>query len=353
MTLDEMSRQLAGMKQTLPLGQTARQGELLCHLAGLTLSQEGTLELLGLEYDPDYLERQEEQSWKDPAPTRRQTLLRQENLPFRRLTEGFPETISLGGLSLKPSQSQSDYGAEGQAPLFCRLLDQGWNPGPLSKTPLDRLMVSRWTLGENWEEIPEIDPQAPVEFTMQKKIERRPVELPLTLEVGRGTEKIPFTDQTTGQTLWMQILQTRLEDMWAQMEQVFAHHRRQGRIPAEQIDRMQAQFERDFARECPRGMLYPAVEYQCEDDSQLDFYLASYLDEPQDFSGHSFGFLTKPEQSRTPEGRKIQTAILQSPVAPDTRTIQAELFCRLVPINPPPILFGRQAPTGKLRGGLR
>lgn len=351
MTLEEMGRRLAETKQTLPLGQTARQGELLCHLAGLALGQEGTLELLTLEYDPDYPDWREEQSEGEaPPPTQRQLLLRQETLPFRRILQGFARTISFGGVLLEPSQAQSDYGAEGQAALFCRLLDQGWNPGPLRETPLDRLMVSRWTFQGNYEKIPEIDPQAPVEFTMQKKIERRPVELPLTLEVGRGTEKIPFTDQTTGQTLWMQILQTRLEDMWAQMEQVFACHRRQGQIPAEQLDQMQAQFEQDFARECPKGMLYPVIEYQCEDDSQLDFYLPSYLDGPQDCSGHSFGFFIRPEQNQTPEGRKIYAAALQRPVAPDARTIQAELFCRLVQIEPPPILFGRQAPTGKLRG---
>lgn len=335
MRLEELCQQLSQLRQTLPLGKTLRQGELICHLAGLALDCQGQLRLLALEYDPaypDWLEQQAPEARRErPEPsTRRQLMLRQDDLPFRRVLEGFPREISFGDLSFRCGEWDNTYGGQGQTALFCRLLDQGWDPGPVGELPLQELCFSRWTLEGQYDRIPAIDPQAPVSFSMQPERKRHPVQLPLTLTVGQGTGKMTFTDQATGETLWMQVLQVRLEDMWAQMEQVFAHHRQQGQLPPEQIDQMQAQFQQDFAQKCPRSMRYPVVEYQCQDDCQLDFYLSRYLDEPPGDGGDSIGFLVRPEQRRTPEGWKIQTAVLQQPVEPDTRLIQAELFCRYV-----------------------
>lgn len=335
MRLEDLRQQLFQVGQTLPLGHSLWQGELLCHLAGLALDRQGKLRLLALEHDPaypDWLEQQNPEARRERPglSTRRQLMLRQDDLPFRRVLQGFPREISFGDLSFRCGEWDNTYGGQQQAALFCRLLDQGWDPGPAGTLPLQELCFSRWTLEGEYDRIPAIDPRAPVSFAMQPERKRHPVQLPLQLAVGRGTEPITFTDQTTGETLWMQVLQVRLEDMWAQMEQVFAHHRQQGQLPPEQIDRMQAQFEQDFARKCPRSMRYPVVEYQCQDDCQLDFYLSRYLDEPPEDGGDSMGFLVRPEQQRTPEGRKIQTAVLQQPVEPDTRLIQAELFGRYV-----------------------
>ncbi len=338
MTLSQLRQNLSEIKQTLPLGRTLEKGELVCHLAGLALDREGTLHLVALEDDPAYsfwLEEQQDPENQQPKQplTRRQLLLRQEDPPFRRILEGFPQNISFGDRSFRCCQWGSDYGAEQQAGLFCRLLDQGWDPAPVEHRSLDRLLFSRWTLEGHYNRMPELDLQAPVSFAMQPDRRRHPVELPLELTVGQGTEKITFTDQTTGETFWMQVLQVRLEDMWAQMEQVFAEHRRRGQLPPEQIDQMQAQFEQDFARKCPRGMRYPVVEYQCQDDCQLDLYLSRYLEQPPQDSGSDMGFLLRPEQDQTPEGRKIQVAVLQQPVEPDTQIIQAELFGRYAPVE--------------------
>lgn len=343
MTLAGMKSQLEHLRQTAPIGQTIRKGELICRLSGLTLDEEGTLRLLALEIDPEYWDWLEERKNAfDPPPlTRRQAMLRQENPPFRRVV-GFPQEIFFGQLGLKIAQWSSEYGAENQAALFCRLLSQGWDPGELGQWGLDRLLFSCWTFEGKFEKIPEIDCQELVRFWMRETTEVHPVELPLSLTVEQGTEKILFTDKTDGKTRWMQILSLRLEDMWRQMEEVFDEHRRRGELPAEQIDQMQAQFTQDFAKVCPRGMLYPVIEYQCEDDSQLDFDLSQSLDQPQDSSGHSFGFLVRPEQGHSLEGRKIRAAVIQQPVAPDAKKIQAELFSRLAQREATCVQFGKE-----------
>ena len=54
MTLAGMKSQLEHLRQTAPIGQTIRKGELICRLSGLTLDEEGTLRLLALEIDPEY-----------------------------------------------------------------------------------------------------------------------------------------------------------------------------------------------------------------------------------------------------------------------------------------------------------
>ncbi len=334
-TLEGMKNRLEGIRRLLPIGQTIRREDLLCHLAGLELDREGALHLLALELDPEYgdwLDAQNSScSCKEKPPlTRRQALSICENPPFRRAVEGGVREIFFGERGLKPSQWEAEYGAESQAALFFRLLDQGWDPGELAQWRLDRLAFSRWTFEGGYERIPDVDCQAPIRFVMEGRQKAHLVELPLRLAVGQGTEKITVTDKTSGETFWIQILQTRLENMWRKMENVFAEHRRRGQIPPEHIDQMEAKFQRDFASICPRGMVYPVIEYQCQGDFQLDFYLRDYLDSPEQSSGAAMVFLTRPEQNQTPEGRNIQAAVLQQPVAPDTGEIQAELFCRYV-----------------------
>ena len=64
MTLSQLRQNLSEIHQTLPLGRTLEQEELICHLAGLVLDREGILHLVALEDDPAYSFWLEEQ--QDP-----------------------------------------------------------------------------------------------------------------------------------------------------------------------------------------------------------------------------------------------------------------------------------------------
>ena len=120
MTLVGMKSQLEHLRQTAPIGQTIRKGELICRLSGLTLDEEGTLRLLALEIDPEYWDWLEERKNAfDPPPlTRRQAMLRQENPPFRRVV-GFPQEIFFWptGVENRPMEQRIRGGKPGRLVL--------------------------------------------------------------------------------------------------------------------------------------------------------------------------------------------------------------------------------------------
>jgi len=77
---------------------------------------------------------------------------------------------------------------------------------------------------------------------------------------------------------------------------------------------------------CPRGMYFPVVEYECEDDMTVQFYYISFLDEKPVFGSGAMGFIVRPEQPADMPWLKLKTAVIQEPVPADTVTIEAEIF---------------------------
>lgn len=97
-------------------------------------------------------------------------------------------------------------------------------------------------------------------------------------------------------------------------------------MTAEEITRTRLDFEGKISRICPRGMYFPVVEYECEENISLQFFSKSYLDAKPSHSGVNMGFLVKPDQPAGILGLKLKAALIQEPVPPDTKTIEAELF---------------------------
>ncbi|MHB8076670.1 hypothetical protein [Desulfosporosinus fructosivorans] len=85
-----------------------------------------------------------------------------------------------------------------------------------------------------------------------------------------------------------------------------------------------AEFEERFSGMCPKGMCYPVIEYECEEDMSLQFYNKRWLDAELIHKKSALGFFM---QSDEPIGKldlKLKAAIIQEPMMANTVNIEAE-----------------------------
>ena len=94
----------------------------------------------------------------------------------------------------------------------------------------------------------------------------------------------------------------------------------------EELARNKSQFEERFSKMCPKGMSYPVVEYECEEEISLQFYSKRWLEAEPIHNNSAMGFLIKPDEPTGELGMKLKAAVIQEPVAANTASLEAELF---------------------------
>lgn len=327
MTLLQLQDHLLQTREIRPIGRTVLVGEHACHAMGLALSEDGTLQLWVVHHDPDFRER-------GGLPHTAQTNRDQLRAVGESKT-GVPlsvpvETVTIGNLSFHTGQSESwpcDLDRFEVTTLLTRFLLSGWNPAGIEDQSLHELVLTALSLDGRFDAIPALEPGAPVRLSMREEPRRHLVEQPITLEVGGAyPDKLFFTEQDTGRRRWAQINQVALCDMWAEMEELFADPRMKERASEEALARSRAQLEASLAQQCPRGLCYPAVEYECKAGLTLQFYTRRWLDAPHKPSSHALLF--RGEKGRTGRlGLPLKSDLLQDPTPGGTAEVEAELFC--------------------------
>jgi len=194
-------------------------------------------------------------------------------------------------------------------------------------------MDLKMNMGVNWntfdgsyDAIPAFDNQAPIRFSRQQSSTRHLVELPVSLAVGSEyPNKLHFTAKGEEQQ-WVQINRVALCDMWAEMSKTFDDPRMEEQVSLEELAQRKAEFEEYFSEICPKGMCYAVVEYECEEDISLQFYSKRWLDAEPIHSNGAMGFIMSPDETTGKLGLKLKAAVIPEPIAPNTTSIEAELF---------------------------
>lgn len=136
------------------------------------------------------------------------------------------------------------------------------------------------------------------------------------------------------------INRAELVDMWKEHEAHYAdpEYKKMAlkHVTEEQFEETKRQSFRVLEQECPEGMCYIAIEYECTLDVSLDFYSREYLDSRPEESQSCTTFMLascKPDQETGCHGMKMRAAMIRMPVAADTKEIKAELFLarRMIP----------------------
>lgn len=148
------------------------------------------------------------------------------------------------------------------------------------------------------------------------------------LNVNKSSEypdKLYFRDKISGEQHWVRINRVTLCDMWAEMAKTFANPRLKEQS-SEEVDRSKGEFEELFSEMCPKGMCYPVIEYECEEDIFLQFYSKRWLDAEPIHKNSVLGFSLKTDEPIGKLGLKLKGDIIQEPMPANTVSIEAELF---------------------------
>lgn len=171
------------------------------------------------------------------------------------------------------------------------------------------------------------------------------IEKPIGLTIDSQGYEISFsiTDQDgTVHNAVCYINSITLIDMWAEYDKQFAdpEYQKKARehVSEEEFENMKQDMYRALEQECPRGMCYVGIEYECECevDLSLQFYAVEYLESaPVAHQGSAAVYLSnpKPDKELGIHGLKLHASVLHTPVSPDAKELQAELFaaCEYIP----------------------
>jgi hypothetical protein len=211
--------------------------------------------------------------------------------------------------------------------ILSEFLRHGWQPDGIDVQSIDMLFLTSLELDGDYTDIPAFGENPALRFTMRPDNVSYLVEQPITLTVGGDYhDKLWFRDSITGEEHWAQINRVYLSDMWADMAKTFANPKIQEQMTSEQIAQAKSHLEEKLIEICPKGMCFPIIEYECEEDILLRFYSKAYLDAMSIHRSSGIGFIVSSDQPTGILGVKLKADIIQEPVPANTVSIEAELF---------------------------
>jgi hypothetical protein len=350
MNIRYLKELLDNTREIMVIGKTAEVNGVVCHVMGVV--RDGTkMRLLVLQYDEEFHRRVQEAevlqddqdflqyvdensedylSYIPEIPqTNRMVLLGTREIeatnPFQGVRkiafgEGEFEVNSWGSQLLSAQDWKSVL-------LLYEFLHHAWQPDGIDLQSIDRLFLTSMELDGEYTAIPSFGENPILRFIMGPESIPYPVEQPIKLVVGENyPNKLWFQNGVNGEEHWAHINRVYLMDVWAEMEKNFANDELQEQMNQQQLSRIKADFEKRLLKICPRGMCFPVIEYECEQDISLQFYSQAYLDAIPVNRNSSMGFSVQPNQPTGKLGMKLMAEIIQEPFPENTASIDAELF---------------------------
>ena len=211
--------------------------------------------------------------------------------------------------------------------IIAQFLNYGWQPDEMDYQNIDMLFLTSLVLDGDYMSIPVSNQNPELRFVMGPCHEVHQVEKPITLVVGEDyPDRLMFWDVTTGVEHWVQINRVYLLDMWEEADKIFSNPNFQEQMTSEEITQIRLDFERKLLEVCPKGMCFPVIEYECEDELSLKFYTRSFLDAKPLSRSSGMGFIIRPDQPTGALGLRLKAALIQEPFPTNTNTIEVELF---------------------------
>lgn len=216
--------------------------------------------------------------------------------------------------------------------FYIMMREHGWKiseESPLYTSGWERLQMSVIELRDEMEELPDWGMDLEVVKDSYPKTEL--LEVPVMLTCGeQPVITFRLADGTQAECYINKIC---LQDVWAELEQRFEDEEYRNRVlehmSMEEFQKMKEQCEEALLADCPRGMCYMLVEYECSRDVVLNFYATSYLDsKPRVHSGSATALLLmhRPDTKEGTHGLKLRGQVIQTPIEPKAASLEAELF---------------------------
>lgn len=316
------------------IGKSSEVDGIICNVMGI-VRHGAQMHLLILQYDEGYQERIEEREAAELSdtpdiPRSNRMFLRNDRKnepinPFRSVRKAFIADREFEVFSSECNRLNTQDWEH--LLVIAQFLNNGWQPNEIDYQDIDMLFLNRLKLEGDYNSIPVFSQNPELRFVMRPCNEVCQVEKPVALKVGgQYPDKITFRDATTGAEHWVQINRVYLVDIWEEMNKTFSNPEFQEKLTPEEINQVRLNFEKKFTEVCPKGMYFPVVKYECEEDISLQFYSRSYLDAEPVHRSSGMVFMFRPDQPLGILGLKLKAAVIQEPVPADTETIEAEIF---------------------------
>lgn len=220
--------------------------------------------------------------------------------------------------------------------FFSQMLDAGWEIGedsPFYSLDWSCIGLAALELQGSYEKLPKL--AGPMEFTIGFTSRSHILQIPVELKIGQADE-LHFTPEN-GEEVMCYVNQVDMAEPLKEEREKFADEQYRERIlqhcSQEEFEDMKRTVFETLQADCPEGMGYFTVEYECtRENFSLQFYAAEYLDSvPEEKEGCSsmIMFGGKPEEETGPHGLRNRIAVVQYAVPVESKALRAELFMAL------------------------
>lgn len=309
-------------QKVLVIGKTIERDGKKYHIIGMSLGGEAKLYILEPFSEPKPYSRRKKH-------THRQSLKENEETEFsylhcREFCLGEKRLKIQGGCGGSLGFAEQDYRT---ISLFIDMMHAGWViPDWLKNEDWDNLQLVTLTIADV-KRLPKYSPEIPITLKHRSNPIQHIVEKTITLTVGKS-RSFSFTDHH-GDNVQCHINQVTLIDVWEDTEKQFKDPRYTKKLPPERLQEVKENCYKALEQNCPKGMCYIGIEYECTKDLSLQFYSKKYLRSyPESHHGSASFFLMhlKPDKKLGVHGLPLKGCAIQTAVSPDTCTIPAELF---------------------------
>lgn len=204
----------------------------------------------------------------------------------------------------------------------------------MSTTNWDEVNVSNIVIAayeqREQEEFPEIDfsKKLDIKIKINKEFKQVLINQPIQLKFGEVEKgnKLYFYDSMEKKERIFYIDKMEHYDIWEDANKKFNSEEMQA-FPKEQIQQMKENYLACLKETCPKGMNLAIIEYETEDDVQLDFYSKEYLDKkPIRKNSSSTMMFFKSDKKLGINGFKSRVSMIMPVEKEFNGSIDAELF---------------------------
>lgn len=212
--------------------------------------------------------------------------------------------------------------------LFSDMLRAGWKAQdtPFWFADWDELMLTEITFEMEQEKLPVW--QGEIFVKLHRGHKTYFPEQPVCLTVGEENE-VEFVLED-GRKGVCYINKVSPVDVWKEQEEQFQNPKYLERMTKKELEKMKQKFYSCLEQDCPKGMCYLGIEYECTIEGNIIFYDSAFLDANlRVYSGGSAAslmMLLRPDEPVGKHGYQNHGCIIQTPVLPDVQKLSAELF---------------------------
>lgn len=311
-------------RDILVIGKTIERDNQKYHIIGMTLADEAELYII----EP-YMESDNSHKPKKGARSLRRTLREQEQREYSYLHcsdfyFGDERLQVQGGQGGSLEFSTEDYGL---IQVFFDMMSAGWViPEWLKDADWNSLQLVTLKIAD-MEKLPAYSPEMPIAIKHRPDPVCHILEKTVTLQVGKS-RSFSFIDNY-GDKVWCYINNVTLMDVWKDTEEQIKTVERSDGFSPEQLQQVKKHTYDALEQNCPKGMCYVGVEYECSKELNLVFYSKQYLNSKPETHRGSASFLLvrlKPDKETGTHNLPLRGFVIATPVSPDTVTVPAELF---------------------------